>query len=53
MTEYIYDYDEFLIHESWPTKAKKDFPDVPAQIASTASEAHICLGRARPVGRSH
>lgn len=37
--------------EYWPTKVwGKDFPDVPSQIASTASEAHICLGAGSPRG---
>ena len=43
------DYEK-EIEEYWPTKVKKDFPDVPSQIASTASEAHICLGAGSPRG---
>jgi hypothetical protein len=36
-----YSGDIIDILEYWPsTKAKKDFPDVPAPIAATASEAH-------------
>jgi Domain of unknown function (DUF4145) len=32
------------ILEYWPTKiAGKSFPDVPEQLAATASEAHVCL----------
>ncbi len=38
------------IEEYWPTKVKKDFPDVPTPIATTASEAHICLGAGSPRG---
>jgi hypothetical protein len=38
------------IEEYWPTKVKKDFPDVPPRIAATASEAHICLGAGSPHG---
>ena len=35
----------------WPRRASgKAFPDVPDQIASTASEAHICLSAGSPRG---
>jgi hypothetical protein len=36
--------------EYWPTKVRKDFPDVPEHLATTASEAHICLGAGSPRG---
>jgi hypothetical protein len=50
MTDFDGEYDVYLIREYWPTKAKKDFPDVPERIAATASEAHICLGAGSPHG---
>ena len=50
MTDFDEEYDVYVIREYWPTKTKKDFPDVPAQIAAAASEAHICLGAGSPRG---
>ena len=50
MTEFSNDPEEYWIEEYWPTEPKKDFPDVPPQIAATASEAHICLGAGSPRG---
>jgi Domain of unknown function (DUF4145) len=38
------------IEEYWPTRTRKDFPDVPVEIAAAASEAHICLGAGSPRG---
>jgi hypothetical protein len=35
----------------WPTETgEKDFPDVPEQIAATATEAHLCLVVGSPHG---
>lgn len=50
MTEFSNDPEVYWIVEYWPTKVKKDFPDVPTQIAAAASEAHICLGAGSPRG---
>jgi len=51
MTEFSNDPEEYWIEEYWPTRVGgKTFPDVPASIATTASEAHICLGAGSPHG---
>jgi hypothetical protein len=40
-----------MVTEYWPTTVRgKEFPDVPKELAAAASQAHLCLSAAAPLG---